>query len=278
MKRLFNISAIALALTVAFASCDKIESDDYLIFSGSTGEWYDGQPVADHTQRLLVEKYTGNKCTNCPDADEIISQIQNTAGDKMIAISIHAGLFSRPIEGNQDLRTEVGNTWHDFFGVSTYPAAMINRSGAILGYAEMESGINAALSDNPTAKLAMDMNTKYDPQSRQLTIMSNIEFLEDIAESLTLTVLVMEDGIIGKQSDGSETLDNYVFKHVLRNTVTDLWGIDVDADGKTGTCRYVVLNYTLPTEYVAENCHIVGFISNKETKEVIQCAETGVTE
>lgn len=278
MKRLFNISAIALALTVAFASCDKIESDDYLIFSGSTGEWYDGQPVADHTQRLLVEKYTGNKCTNCPDADEIISQIQNTAGDKMIAISIHAGLFSRPIEGNQDLRTEVGNTWHDFFGVSTYPAAMINRSGAILGYAEMESGINAALSDNPTAKLAMDMNTKYDPQSRQLTIMSNIEFLEDIAESLTLTVLVMEDGIIGKQSDGSETLENYEFKHVLRNTVTDLWGIDVDADGKTGTCRYVVLNYTLPTEYVAENCHIVGFISNKETKEVIQCAETGVTE
>lgn len=278
MKRLFNISAIALALTVAFASCDKIESDDYLIFSGSTGEWYDGQPVADHTQRLLVEKYTGNRCTNCPDADEIISQIQNTAGDKMIAISIHAGMFSSPIEGNQDLRTEVGNTWHDFFGVSNYPTAMINRSGGILGYAEMESGINAALSDSATAKLAMDIGTEYDPQSRQLTIKSNIEFLEDIAESLTFTILVMEDGIIGKQKSGSETLDNYEFKHVFRNTVTDLWGIDVDADGKTGTCRYVVLNYTLPTEYVAENCHIVGFISNKETKEVIQCAETGVTE
>lgn len=278
MKRLFNISTIALALTVAFASCDKIESDDYLIFSGSTGEWYDGQPVADHTQRLLVEKYTGNRCANCPDADQIISQIQNTAGDKMIAVSIHAGLFSRPIEGNQDLRTEVGSAWNDFFGVSTYPAAMINRSGPILGDAEMESGINAVLSDNPTAKLAMDMNTEYNPQSRQLTIKSNIEFLEDIAESLTFTILVMEDGIIGKQLDGSETLDNYEFKHVFRNTVTDLWGIDVDADGKTGTCRYIELNYTLPTEYVAENCHIVGFISNKETKEVIQCAETGVTE
>ena len=278
MKRLFNISAIALALTVAFASCDKIESDDYLIFSGSTGEWYDGQPVADHTQRLLVEKYTGNRCTNCPDADEIISQIQSTAGDKMIAVSIHAGLFSRPIEGNQDLRTEVGNTWQDFFGVSTYPAAMINRSGAILGYAEMESGINAVLSDNPTAKLAMDMNTEYNPQSRQLTIKSNIEFLEDINESLTLTIFVMEDGIVGKQLHGSDTLDNYEFKHVFRNAITDLWGIDVDADGKMGTCRYVVLNYTLPAEYVAENCHIVGFISNKETKEVIQCAETGVTE
>lgn len=278
MKRLFNISAIALALIVAFASCDKIESDDYLIFSGSTGEWYDGQPVADHTQRLLVEKYTGNRCTNCPDADDIISQIQSTAGDKMIAISIHAGMFSSPIEGNQDLRTEVGSAWHDFFGVSDYPTAMINRSGGILGYAEMESGINAALSDSATAKLAMDIGTEYDPQSRQLTIKSNIEFLEDIAESLTFTILVMEDGIIGKQKHGSETLDNYVFKHVFRNTVTDLWGIDVDADGKMGTCRYVVLNYTLPAEYVAENCHIVGFISNKETKEVIQCAETGVTE
>ena len=91
MKRLFNISAIALALTVAFASCDKIESDDYLIFSGSTGEWYDGQPVADHTQRLLVEKYTGNRCTNCPDADEIISQIQSTAGDKMPILETYRG-------------------------------------------------------------------------------------------------------------------------------------------------------------------------------------------
>lgn len=285
MKRLFNISTIALALTVAFASCDKIESDDYLIFSGSTGEWYDGQPVADHTQRLLVEKYTGNKCTNCPDADQIISQIQNTAGDKMIAVSIHASLFSRPIEGNQDLRTDVGNTWYDFFGGPGLPAAMINRSKKeevdawnILGDSEMESGINAALSDSTNAKLAMDMSTEYDPQSRELTIRSNIEFLEDIAEPLTLTVLVMEDGIIGKQIHGSETLENYEFNHVFRGTITDLWGIDVNADGKTGTCRYIELNYTLPTEYVAENCHIVGFISNKETKEVIQCAETGVTE
>ena len=80
------------------------------------------------------------------------------------------------------------------------------------------------------------------------------------------------------QKESKQTLDNYEFKHVFRNTITDLWGIDVDADGKMGTCRYVVLNYTLPAEYVAENCHIVGFISNKETKEVIQCAETGVTE
>ena len=88
----------------------------------------------------------------------------------------------------------------------------------------------------------------------------------------------MEDGIIGKQLHGSETLENYEFKHVLRNTVTDLWGIDVDADGKMGTCRYVVLNYTLPAEYVAENCHIVGFVSKKESKEIIQCAEAGVTE
>lgn len=282
MKRLFNISAIALALTVAFASCDKIESDNYLIFSGSNGTWYDGTGVENHTQRIFVEKYTGVRCVNCPDMDTIISNFQYNHNDRIVAVSIHAGVMAKPYTGFEDLRTTVGEDWNNFFGINDYPSAMLNRTKNgevfdIYGLGNIGSGIDVVLT-NTTEKMAMDLTVEYDAQSRMATIKSNVEFLQDVEEELTLTILIMEDGIIGKQSTHNGLVDNYVFKHVFRNTITDLWGIDVDADGKTGTCRYIELNYTLPTEYVAENCHIVGFISNKETKEVIQCAETGVTE
>lgn len=280
MKRLFNIVAIALATIVALASCDKIENDDYLIFSGSTGTWYDGFGVEDHTQRVFVEKYTGVRCANCPDMETKISNFQNTDGDRIVAVSIHAGGMANPYTGYEDLRTTVGEDWNNFFGISEYPSAMLNRSKNggvfdIYGLGNIESGIDMALTNTDT-KIAMSMDLNYDAQNRTATITSNIEFLQDIEEGLTLTLLIMEDGIIGKQSTSEGVIDNYVFNHVFRNTITDLWGMDVDADGKTGTCRLVELSYTVPAEYVAENCHIVGFISNKDTKEIIQCAEVGV--
>jgi len=282
MKRLLNITAIIFATIVAFAGCDKIEEGDYLIFAGSSGSWYEGQPVADHTKRVFVEKYTGVRCVNCPSADVAISALQNTYGHDVVAVSIHAGALARPWNGFADLRTTDGDEWNNYFGIEAYPSIMINRSktgnawNIITAVGGIAAGVENAI--GLPADIAMNITTEYDAATRSVTIFPNIEFVESITAPLTITLLVMEDGIVGKQTTPEGNDENYVFNHVLRDVITDLWGADIDADGNQGTCRMGAFTYTLPQEYVAENCHIVAFISNKDTREIIQCAETSVVE
>ncbi len=60
--------------------------------------------------------------------------------------------------------------------------------------------------------------------------------------------------------------------HVLRVGITETFGIPIfsnplatnDEDTKT-------LNITLDSEWVADNCEVVAFIYNDETKEIINC-------
>ena len=282
MKKLLNITAIIFATIVAFAGCVKIEEDDYLIFAGSSGSWYDGQPVADHTKRVFVEKYTGVRCVNCPSADVAIAALQNTYGHDVVAVSIHAGALARPWNGFADLRTNDGDEWHNYFGIEAYPSIMINRSktdntwNIITAVGGIAGGVEGAIG-HPTT-IAMEIDTEYDAANRNLTIFANLQWIESTTVPLTITLLVMEDGIIGKQTTPEGNNENYVFNHVLRDVITDLWGADIDADGNQGTCRMGAFTYTLPQEYVAENCHIVAFISNKDSREIIQCAETSIVE
>ena len=282
MKRLLNITAIIFATIVAFAGCVKIEEDDYLIFAGSSGSWYDGQPVADHTKRVFVEKYTGVRCVNCPSADVAIAALQNTYEHEVVAVSIHAGAMARPWNGFADLRTTDGDEWHNYFGIEAYPSIMINRGktdntwNIITAVGGIAGGVEGAIG-HPTT-IAMEIDTEYDAANRNLTIFANLQWIESTTAPLTITLLVMEDGIIGKQTIPEGNDENYVFNHVLRDVITDLWGADIDADGNQGTCRMGAFTYTLPQEYVAENCHIVAFISNKDSRDIIQCAETSIVE
>ena len=267
---------------LAFVACDKIEENDYLVFAGSSGSWYDGAPVEDHSQRVFIEKYTGVRCVNCPSADEAIAGLQSTYGHNVVAVSIHAGSMARPWTGFADLRTTDGEDWNNYFGIEAYPSVMINRSkndntwNIITAVGGIASGVEAAINNQTT--VAMDMTTEYDAATRSVNIFTNLEFVETTPAPLTITLLVMEDGIVGKQTTPEGNNENYVFNHVLRDVVTDLWGADVDADGNQGTCRMAAFAYTLPEEYVAEKCHVVAFISNKDTREIIQCAEAAIVE
>ena len=282
MKRLLNITAGIIATMLAFAACDKIDVNDYLVFAGSSGSWYDGQPVEDQSQRVFVEKYTGVRCVNCPSADEAIATLQSTYGHEVVAVSIHAGAMARPWSGFADLRTNDGDEWNSYFGIEAYPSVMINRGktddtwNIITAVGGIAGGVEGAMG-HPTT-IAMEIDTEYDAANRNLTIFANLQWLESTTAPLTITLMVMEDGIVGKQTTPEGNNENYVFNHVLRDVITDLWGADIDADGNQGTCRMGAFAYTLPDGLVAENCHIVAFISNKDTREILQCAEASVME
>jgi len=104
--------------------------------------------------------------------------------------------------------------------------------------------------------------------------------LSQVTANLNLTLVITEDGIVTTQKmpDGSDA-ENYVQNHVLRDVITDTWGTPVDkgsADGATGSRRMAQFTYLPNKDWNLNQCHIVAFVSNSDTKEILNVAECPV--
>lgn len=275
--------ALLAGLTLAW-SCDKIESNGgyYDEFAGVYVENEEGTPVADKSQRVLLEKYTGVRCVNCPTADDAIAAQMAAYGERLIAVSIHdSGAFTRPFDGNPDFRTDDGNTLSVYYGVAaggSYPTSIINRSlsgGAPelidpTQGANISAKVDAILAQAP--KVAIEVAAATANGATKIT--TNMEFLQDVDEELSLTLLIIEDNITATQMLPDGTKDaNYVHGHVLRDVITDVWGTLIDSDRRAGTCNKTSVRYTVNPAWVASNCKIVAFVSYATTREVLNVAE-----
>ena len=197
MKKFFSI--IALAALCLMAGCDKINPEDYLIFGGATGTWYDGNGVADHTQRAFLEKYTGISCVNCPDADVTITNAMGKYGDKLVVVGVHgSSFFGNPINGF-DLRCEDAvEGLNSLLGAGAgLPSALLMRDVPTVfnPVDNFDGKVDPILAQVPS--VAIEVNSQL--QGRNATVTVNLELLQDISEELNLTLFIMEDGIVGPQ-------------------------------------------------------------------------------
>lgn len=265
-----------------FASCDKIDESQYMVYSGAVGEWIDGDGVADHTQRAIIEKYTGVRCMNCPTAEEAINTAVAQYNGKLIAVAIHdSSAFSRPYNNEPNLSSSAGYAWSKFFGVfdaSQYPMALVNRTPAGSGWdlfnpvSAINSHVDPIVNNNASVALQVSAQNSQDA----LSVIVNLEFLETVSDKLNVTLFVMEDGIHATQllPDGHTKDENYVHNHLLRDVITDLWGAEVDCTGKAGEKRMALFTYTEANpEWNLSNCHIVAMITNRDTRQVLNVAE-----
>lgn len=282
MKKIILSISFLLAGTLFFASCDKIEQDEYLTFSGSTGTWYDSQKDIPNTQRAFLEKYTGVACKNCPAADDIIHTSMEKYGDLLNVASVHYSDFAVPLNSSDpDLRTEKGDIWGEtFVGTSpSLPSSILNRQKVGSAWDIFNPGggfddkVDAILERESPIGILIEANES----SNQYYADVHLQFFETITEPLTITVLVIEDDIHTSQIRGKEQLNDYQQNHVLREIITDAWGMDVEADGMAGTKRMVRLEYSLPQQCNPANCKMIGFVSYKNSKEIINSAQCNIS-
>lgn len=274
-----HIFPILLAAFVMLASCDKIEADqngNYVVFGGNTGTWYDSDLELPATQRALVEKYTGVRCVNCPSADVVINTALGKYGQALMAVAVHSGRFGEPLNSDPDLRTEAGTAWFDYFGVTAQPSAMVNRARSASAWdlftptSGFDDRIDAVIND--PAKVAVKVLSRHNT-GRNYSADIYLDYKEDYTADQTLTLLVIEDSIFTTQRSQGEEYANYAQNHVLRQVVTNEWGMDVDADGKSGTRRFVSLDFDLREDCNPGHCHLIAFVSNKQTREIVNAAE-----
>lgn len=278
MKRSLTYIITAASLVCALPACNVIDEGDRYI-EESTPE-----TPAVHTQRVLIEEFTGRKCPNCPNGAQTIAEIQEYYKGRVIAIAIHAGMYAMPI-GNafrdMDLRTEAGNEYNDFFAPQGYPAAMINRStydGVIASTIRDKwmTSVIAELAVEPTLELTPTCS--YDASTRTVSITTEVEALKSMPNNLNLQVQLTESGIVAAQISNDEIIYDYTHNHVLRTAVNGTWGESLAAM-PAGEKKTYSHSLVLPQEWKAENCHIVVFAyETSGSKHVVQCNECAVIE
>ena len=275
---LLVFSFCLIGSSLLLASCDKIEQDQYWVFAGANGTWYDTDETIPDTQNAFVEKYTGVRCVNCPKADEVLHAALGKYGDRLTVVAIHSGPLARPYGSDEDLRTENGEAWYSYFGISSQPAGMVMRTKSGSNWdiftptSNFDSKIDQVL-DAPTV-VGMKTNSVTDDEGNRAVDVF-LSFQQEVADSLTLTVLIIEDKIYTTQeSPAKGKVENYEQNHVLRCAVTDPWGIDVDARGEQGEKRFIRLYFDMNPAWNPENCTLVAFVSDKATRRILNVVRT----
>lgn len=276
MRKILSILAVPFFM-LGMAACDKIEENDYIkevdnVQSGSVPKY------------ILLEDYTGVRCVNCPQAGQIALDLQHQYDHKVIVLGVHAGsLSSVPPNGPfQDFTTEEGTEWYNTFELVGNPIGTINRklNGSTYGFDSSkwtESVINTLQEE---AVVEMSSMVNYNDATRSLEVNVFSKFLEEkIDTTFNLTVCIMEDSIVGMQVTSQGNNPNYVHRHVFRETMNGAWGESLNGTVDNPTViapkEMFVKSYTttLNETYNADQCYIIAYVSNSNTKEVLQVIE-----
>lgn len=274
MKKVF-LGIMGLMGLMNLVGCDKIAPEEYTIYAGPVIEWAAGTAFTP-VQRAYVEKYTGPKCPNCPAADVTLDAAHHQYNDALVVISVnHPKGQGVPFPGDPDLRTDAGTAWDTYFGINAIPAAFINRrtatqySGAM---SNITADIGTALQESPVVGVEVAAADPDDDGKVDITV--DLVFAQSCTSPLTLTIALTADSVPYRQINGSEIIDDYPHNHMLLGVATDIWGADVDYT--PGEARHASLNYTLPQlpqGVTKNNCNIVALVSDKQSREVLNCAQ-----
>ena len=223
---------------------------------------------------VLIEDFTGQKCVNCPDAHKTIEALEEQYGDKVIAVSIHAGGFGISATNTRytGLMQPEGDTYNDMWGIDSWPAGVVNRTGGATTHDQWAAAVRTALS------LPTPLNLNLDVQCSQTELTINIECAQNQDVSGNLQVWIVESGIVARQESGEGRINDYVHNNVYRASVNGVGGEPVNLKAY----EHQTFTYTQPlrateTEtWVPENLAVVAFVYNKDG--VVQAARQKVTE
>lgn len=280
IRNLFLIAA--LTGFIGITSCDKLEAPYATIKSGG----HDTTDTSTVVRKVLLEDYTGHTCVNCPTAAQIGELIEDAHEGRVILISVHAGYFARPLAApyDPDFRTSAGTAWNNEYGFASYPNGLINRmpfgGSKIVSPDQWETNIASIIDIPPDA--GIKITCSVDTNTRTLTADVRSKFVNQLTGNYNLTLCLLEDGIVGAQKNKDSLVGpvpdifDYTFRKMLRGTITAEWGDLLVQDPAAGQEVSTHHTYLIPAGVVIKSTSLVAFISNADTKEVVQAEEKKV--
>ena len=266
---------IMVLATGMLAACEVIGPDERnnIIFTPT-------DPSALKRTSLLVE-YSGWQCVNCPTAAEEAHRLKEQYGENLVIVVMHPESNPNTRHNNKPALDytcpEADSIYLMMGGTNTtpFPTGNVNMvtdktKGYFNDYDKWGTLISQAyVSPKPvllTAEASMiDTNVIF--------VAADITNLDTQAIETTLQVWLTEDSVMGSQKKPEGTDKNYAHNHLMRASITPIWGEILPID--TYMTQQVTYEYTLPEKVKKENCNIVALVSING--EVVQATETRIT-
>jgi len=291
---------LSISFAVLFTSCDYVSNpypEKNANITSDTAACPSTFPtVTTHIKKILMEDYTGHTCANCPRAARSIAACDLLYPGQINALAIASGSLAAPTTAYPtDFRTTVGTTYDNFFGASNFglPEGMINRKNyndstfTHLKFYPYQTYVGGIVGETSVMDLQIALN--YNSSTRKVSCSVRDSALSAISGTYRLAVVISQDSIIDFQDDIDVspfpgTVTNYVHRHMLRDAITPTgaWGEPlIGGSASAGLVQVRHFAYTIPAVYngvtcVPAHCHILAYVYNTTTFEVIQSEDVKV--
>lgn len=290
---------LSLVTVLGLSGCDKLEPPYYTapdIIDTAACPVPEFPELTTHTKRVLLEDYTGHTCPNCPAAGKIAHILHDQYPDQLVIMAVHVGWFARPYPAPgvdsvfyHDFRTSAGDDWNLFFKNENagLPNGLLNRQKVDDKYVIQKDQWGGVIASTLKLEPKMDLQliVDYNEVDRKICVHTKTWFLETLDLNLKLEAVIIEDSIIAAQKNDDPTIgtvgiiEDYVHMHVMRGAINGAWGSTIAEKGVANPSTLVkTLQSTLPAASVPKNCHIIAFISDADSKEILQVTETKLIE
>ena len=265
----------ALLLTMLLVACEVIPAGEReeVIFTPTA-------PDAVKRSSLLIE-YSGWQCVNCPTAAEEAHRLKERYGEDLVVVVMHPESNPNTRHNNKPALNytcpEADSVYLMMGGTNTtpFPTGNVNMvqdmsKGYFQDFDKWGTLVSQAYASPKPILLSQEVRGSAD--TREIWMAMDITNLDTKVIEATLQVWLTEDSVMGSQKKPEGTDKNYAHNHLMRASISPLWGETLPIDAHI--TQQVVYEYTLPDKVVKENCNIVAIVS--VNGEVVQAKETRI--
>lgn len=243
-------------------------------------------------KNVLLETIGGVNCYYCAEADFSAKSLLTQHSNRLVWVNIHAGIFAEPAGNDPDYRSSYANSLYNLSGISTYPAAMLNRRlFATLAQSNGEYAIArgnwAAATDSVLAESSpvnVAAKTELNISTRQLKVVVETYYTANASgNGNRLFVALLQDSLLGPQEGGSvlnptavNSLGQYTHRFLFQDYISSATGLAI-ATTTSGTFRADTFYYNLPADFNGTafdvlNPKVAVWIATSDTTEVLTAA------
>ena len=232
-------------------------------------------------RKYLIEHFTGEDCGYCPlGMYNIVDYCTNRTNTPCIWVSHHYGY------GDDEYSIPESTMIGAACGVNGAPNMAINRTkitGLSIAFSPADilpaEGMEELIADkcDTMAEASVVIEHTYKAEMRELNVTVSGQVADASVTKYLLTVLIKENGLIGKQADyagyswKSAGFKEFLHPCVIRDVLcSDAMGDEVAVENQAYSKSYT---FTMPENWVAENCCVVAYITPTTKKPIINAEE-----
>ena len=299
-----KINLLLLISLAVLTSCDKVEHPvitqvpsgleglDWNLFPGGDPSTYvvpEFTPSPNNMRNVLLEDYTGHKCTNCPSANQTASNIAAANPGRVIVTSIHAsssGGFQATDAGHPiDFTPDAGDTYvNEMPGFFGNPSGTVNRRAMgveeSVWYFDFQWASEVANELAQENKVNLQVGTNYYPETNGLFIHTYTELKSPLNENYRMVISLLRKEVIAPQSLNDGTVDEeYEHHEVLSSTINGAWGTALRLDTmEVNEAVQHHFSYSLPDPiqeptYQVQNLKLLVYVLDRQTFRIVQAIE-----